>query len=156
MQEIKSSVDIDASAAMVWAILTDFASYRRWNPFIRAIAGKPAARSRLTLTLQCQGRQPLSTRCTLTRVREPRELSWRRHRIVPAFLSSEHRFRIESLAAGGVRFHHSEQINGLLASLLGRGWLRATEQDFHAMNHALKTRAERVEANLADAGQKTS
>jgi hypothetical protein len=156
MQEIQSSVDIDASAEMVWAVLTDFASYRRWNPFIRAIAGKPSARSRLMLTLQCQGRQPLSTRCTLTQVREPRELRWRRHRIVPAFLSSEHRFRIESLAAGGVRFHHSERVNGLFAALLGRGWLRAAEQDFHAMNHALKTRAERIEAGLADAGNKSS
>jgi hypothetical protein len=156
MHEIQSSVDIDASAEMVWAILTDFASYRRWNPFIRAIAGKPADRNRLTLTLQCQGHQPLSTRCTLTRVREPRELRWRRHRIVPAFLSSEHRFRIESLAAGGVRFHHSERVNGLFASLLGRGWLRAAEQDFHAMNHALKTRAERVGADLTDVGETSS
>lgn len=150
MQLIRSSVDIDASAAMVWAILTDFASYKRWNPFIRAIAGAPGTGSRLTLTLQCQGCQPLSTGCTLTFVREPRELRWRRKRIAAVLYATEHRFRIEPLPAGGVRFHQSEQIEGLLASLLGRGKLRATEQDFHAMNYALKARAELIEVAAAD------
>lgn len=146
MRQIHASVDIDATASLVWAILTDFASYQRWNPFIRAIYGRTADGEAVRLTLQRHGHAPLSTRSTLTYVREPRELRWRRKRFVPALFASEHRFRIEPLPDGGVRFHQSEQMKGLFAALLSRERLRATEQDFHAMNHALKTRAERVGA----------
>lgn len=146
MRQIHASVDIDATASLVWAILTDFASYQRWNPFIRAIHGRADSGKSVRLTLQRQGHAPLSTRSTLTHVREPRELRWRRRLLLPALFASEHRFRIESRPDGGVRFHQTEHIAGLLAPLLSRERLRATEQDFHAMNHALKTRAERAGA----------
>lgn len=150
MQQIQSSIDIHASASLVWAILTDFASYKRWNPFISAILGRASNGNRLGLTLQRQGRPPLSTSSTLTYLREPRELRWRQRRLAPALFTTEHRFRIESLPAGGVRFHQCEQVDGLFASLLGRSSQRATEEGFHSMNHALKARAERMGAR-ADA-----
>ena len=152
MQQIHSSIDINAPATLVWAILTDFGSYRRWNPFIRSILGKPSNGNALKIILQRQGHAPLSTSSTLTYLREPRELRWRQRRLVPGFYGSEHRFRIESLPEGGVRFHQTEQIHGLFASLLGRGSQRATEEGFHAMNHALKTRAELMGERLPAAG----
>jgi len=146
LRQIHSSVDIDAPASLVWAVLTDFASYKRWNPFIRAILGTASNGNRLRLTVQREGCPPLSTTSILTYLREPRELRWRQSRMFPALFGTEHRFRIESLPAGGVRFHVTEQVNGLLASLLGRGSKRTTEESFHLMNHALKARAERLEA----------
>jgi len=146
MQQIQSSIDIHASASLVWAILTDFASYKRWNPFISAILGRASNGNRLRLTLQRQGHPPLSTSSTLTYMREPRELRWRQRRLAPALFTTEHRFRIESLPAGGVRFHQCEQVDGLFAPLLGRSSQRATEEGFHLMNHALKARAERMGA----------
>ena len=149
MLQLHSSVDIDASASLVWAILTDFASYKRWNPFIRAILGKPSSGNRLRLTVQQQGQAPQSTTSTLTYLREPRELRWRQTRLVPFLFATEHRFRIESLPAGGVRFHLTEQVDGLFASLLGRARKRATEEGFHLMNHALKARAERLAARFS-------
>ena len=39
MKELHSEIEIDASAERVWGILTDFASYPEWNPFIRRISG---------------------------------------------------------------------------------------------------------------------
>lgn len=149
VQQIHSSIDIDASASLVWAVLTDFSSYRRWNPFIRAILGKASNGNRLRLTVQRQGCPPLSTTSILTYLREPRELRWRQVRFLPALFATEHRFRIESLPAGGVRFHLTEQVEGLFASLLGRGSRRTTEESFHLMNHALKARAERMGARSA-------
>jgi len=149
MLQLHASVDIDASALLVWAILTDFASYRRWNPFIRAILGKSSNGNRLRLTLQRHGQPVQAATSTLTYLREPRELRWRQTRLVPFLFATEHRFRIESLPAGGVRFHLTEQVEGLFASLLGRSRQRATEESFHLMNHALKARAERMGARLA-------
>jgi hypothetical protein len=150
MQQINSSVDIDAPASLVWAILTDFGSYKRWNPFIRAILGKASNGNALRVTYQRQGRTPTSSTSTLTYLREPRELRWSQRRMAPGLYSTELRFRIESLPAGGVRFHQTEQIQGLFASLVNRGSKRATEEGFHAMNHALKARAERMGARLPE------
>ena len=151
MKQIRSSIDIDAPASLVWAILTDFGSYKRWNPFIRAIFGKPDHGNALQVTLKRHGRAPLSTSSTLTYLREPRELRWRQKRLAPGFFATEHRFRIESLPAGGVRFHQIEQIQGLFASVMARGRQRATEEAFNVMNRALKARAERVGAHFASA-----
>jgi hypothetical protein len=34
MRLIDTAIDIHASAARVWSILTDFSAYSAWNPFI--------------------------------------------------------------------------------------------------------------------------
>jgi len=156
MKQIHSSIDIKAPASVVWAILTDFALYKRWNPYIRAILGRPNNGSALSMTLQRNGRVAMSTSSLLTHVREPRELRWRRRHLAPGLYTTEHLFRIESLPDGGVRFHQTEQIKGLFASIFGGGSRRATEESFHAMNHALKARAERLQAALVAAGDAAS
>lgn len=156
MEQIHSSIDIKAPASAVWAILTDFAMYKRWNPYIRAILGRANDGDALTMTLQRNGRVAMSTSSLLTHVREPCELRWRRRHLAPGLYSTEHWFRIESLPGGGVRFHQTEQVKGLFASFLSRGGRRATEESFHAMNHALKARAERLQAGSAAAGDAAS
>jgi len=151
MRQLHSSIDIDASASLVWAILTDFPSYRTWNPFVRAILGSASNGGRLRLTLQRHGQPPLAAASTLTHLREPRELRWRLERLFPVLLATEHRFRIESLPAGGVRFHLIERVDGLFAPLLSRSRQRTMEESFHLMNHALKARAERMGGRPAPA-----
>lgn len=111
---------------------------------------------RCELPLHRQGRSPRTASSTLTHVREPRELRWRQRRLAAGLYATEHRFRIESLPAGGVRFHQTEQIQGLFASLLGRASQRTTEADLQAKNHALKARAERMGARAPMTGEATS
>lgn len=41
MKEINTEIEINASAEKVWQLLTDFAAYPHWNPFMRSIKGKP-------------------------------------------------------------------------------------------------------------------
>jgi hypothetical protein len=41
MKEINTEIEINASAEKVWQLLTDFAAYPQWNPFIRSVNGKP-------------------------------------------------------------------------------------------------------------------
>jgi uncharacterized protein YndB with AHSA1/START domain len=52
MKELHSQIDINASAERVWQLLTDFASYPQWNPFIRRISGEPATGERLKVRLE--------------------------------------------------------------------------------------------------------
>ncbi len=39
MHTLRTSITIDAPAALIWQILTDFVSFPRWNPFIREATG---------------------------------------------------------------------------------------------------------------------
>ena len=37
---LSSEIEIDASPDRVWSVLTDFAAYPDWNPFIRRLDGR--------------------------------------------------------------------------------------------------------------------
>jgi len=144
MKEVKTHIDIEAPAALVWAILADFGTYRRWNPLIRGVFGRPSSGSEIEVRLGSPVGDDISTRSTIVRVHEPRELRWRERWTLPGLFSSERRFRIEPLAAGGVRFHHGEQVRGIMVPLLAQRRRLRGESGFDAMNTALKTRAERA------------
>lgn len=47
VKEIVTAININASAAPVWQVLTDFENYPAWDPFIKKITGKPAKDAKL-------------------------------------------------------------------------------------------------------------
>jgi len=152
MHEIRTNIEIKASAGLVWAILTDFSTYKRWNPFIRSVVGQAQTGNSIQVTLQPQGEAATTFRPTLTHVREPRELRWFERWTLPWFYSAEHRFSIESLPNGRVRFDQTQRYSGVLVPFLRKRLQRTSTPAFHAMNAALKARAERAESHLAAAG----
>jgi hypothetical protein len=93
----------------------------------------------------------VNVRSKIVRAREPRELRWLDEWTVPGMFSSERRFKIEALPEGGVRFHHGEQSQGLMASLLTQRNQMRTKSALDGMNTALKHRAERAFARTAPA-----
>ena len=144
MQQVQTHIDIEAPASLVWAIVADFRTYRRWNPLIRGVLGRPSAGTRIEMQLRSQGGEDVSVCSTMVRVREPRELRWLERWVVPGLFKSERRFRIESLPEGGVRFHHGEQAWGIMVPLLNQRRRLRAKPGFDAMNNALKQRAERA------------
>ena len=146
MSAIDTSIDIAASPTRVWKILTDFAAYPEWNPFITRIAGLPVVGGRLVVTIQPPGRKAMMFRPIVLAATPEVELRWRGRLLIPGLFDGEHLFRL-SPANGGCRLDHSEAFSGLLAGLLG-GTLPATRRGFVAMNEALKARAEGITATL--------
>lgn len=55
MRELNTEIEIKASAARVWRLLTDFDAYPQWNPFIRSVEGKPEPNSKLNVFIQPSG-----------------------------------------------------------------------------------------------------
>jgi uncharacterized protein YndB with AHSA1/START domain len=55
MKELRSEIEIQASEERVWQLLTDFASFPQWNPFIRRASGEAKAGSRLEVYIQPTG-----------------------------------------------------------------------------------------------------
>jgi len=141
-QNIQTNIMINAPAARVWSLLTDFTSMPAWNPFIRSISGTLMQGARLSVSLAAPGKTPMRFRPTVLSVRPERELRWRGHLFIPGLFDGEHYFLINPSNGGKVDFVHGENFSGLLVHFLG-GTLSAAEVGFRAMNTALKEKAER-------------
>ena len=140
MRRIATAVDIDAPAAAVWRVLTDFAAYPEWSSFLRRIEGEARAGARLRVTAELSGRKPMTFRPTV-RIAEPgRELRWLGRVLMPGLFDGEHAFILEE-RTGGCRLRHEETFHGLLVPAFG-GVLADTERGFAAFNAALKQQAE--------------
>ena len=83
MEELHSEIEIKASAERVWELLTDFASYPEWNPFIRQISGEPITGERLEVRIEPPGGRGMTFRPTVLNVEDNRELRWLGHLLVP-------------------------------------------------------------------------
>jgi hypothetical protein len=138
---LRTEIEIAAAAARVWDVLTDFAAYPRWNPFIRQIDGVLAPRARLRVRIHPPGGRAMTFHPTVLRVDEGREFAWRGRTFLPGLFDGEHRFELEP-GTGPVRFVHGEVFRGLLVPLLAGTLRTTTRQGFEAMNAALKKRVE--------------
>ena len=142
MKQICAAIEINASAERVWHILTDFAAFPRWNPFIRHISGALKVNSTLDVLLQPVGQRGMRFHPKVLVAEPPREFRWLgRASGIPKLFDGEHSFRIERLDVNCVRFIQQEIFTGILVSLLDNT-LSAAERSFGEMNEALKARAE--------------
>ena len=139
---LHTEIGINATPQRVWEILTDFAAYPAWNPFIPRISGPATVGSQLGVQLQPPGGRGMSLRPTVLTAAPPQELGWLGRLGVPGLFDGEHRFHIEPLGPDRVRFVQEERFTGLLVPLIMRFVARGTRQGFEAMNQALKVRAE--------------
>lgn len=145
MKEIHTEIIINASAERVWRLLTDFAKYPEWNPFVRSISGKPEPQTKLKIFVQPPGGRGMSFNPTVLRAEPNKELRWLGSLFIRGLFDGEHSFVIEQMAQDKVRFVHSEKFSGVLVPLLG-GTLGSAQLGFEEMNKALKKEAEKKEA----------
>ena len=144
MKALRTEIEIQASSQRVWQILTDFANFPKWNPFIRQASGKPRKGMRLEMFLQPSGAKGMTFRPEVLKAEPNRELRWLGHLIVPGLFDGEHIFTIESLGTNRVRFVQSEIFTGLLVPLFMLWLHKETLRGFEEMNHALKIQAETI------------
>lgn len=144
MMEIRTEIEIHASPALVWRVLTDFPAHSQWNPFVKSIEGELAVGRRLNVWIAPPGSKGMQFRPTLLAVQPERELRWLGRLGVPGLFDGEHRFLIEPLEADRVRFVHSERFSGILVWLMKSSLDSGTRASFEAMNQALKVRVERM------------
>ena len=144
MKELRSEIEIQASAERVWQLLTDFPSFPQWNPFIRKASGAIRVGERLEVYIQPSGASGMTFRPTVLKAEPNRELRWLGHLLISGLFDGEHSFTIEPLGASRVRFTQREVFTGLLVPLFAHGLDTDTRRGFEEMNQALKTRAEQV------------
>jgi len=144
MKELRSEIEIQASAERVWQLLTDFPSFPQWNPFIRKASGAIRVGERLEVSIQPSGASGMTFRPTVLKAEPNRELRWLGHLLISGLFDGEHSFTIEPLGASRVRFTQREVFTGLLVPLFARGLDTDTRRGFEEMNQALKSKAEQA------------
>ena len=140
MRRISTAIDIAATPERVWAVLADLAAYPEWNPFIRSASGRLAEGARLTVRLTPVGGRAMTFRPKVLAARPGEQLRWIGRLIVAGIFDGTHQFALEDLG-GRTRLTQSETFRGLLVPFTGKTIAR-TEAGFHALNQALKDRAE--------------
>jgi hypothetical protein len=141
-KQLHAQIDIHASSERVWQVLTDFAAYPDWNPFITQSSGRARVGERLTNRMQPVGGRAVTLRPTVLEADPGRRLRWLGRLLVPGIMDAEHTFTIDPLGDGQVRLVQHERFSGLLVPFLGRSLDRHTLPAFEQMNQALKRRAE--------------
>ena len=140
---IRSQIIIGTPLARVWGVLTDFASYPTWNPFVRAISGDLQIGSRLVVRIAPSGGEGMVFKPIVTEVRETAVLEWLGHLIVPGIFDGRHRFELAQLSDGTTSFTQTETFSGIMIPFV-TSMLKDTERGFGAFNEALKIRSEAV------------
>ena len=143
MLELHTEIEIEAPAARVWQVLTEFGAYPSWNPFLPRIDGVAKAGEKIEVTFHPPGGKAMTMKPTVLTADEGRRLSWLgRLGGVPKLFDGEHAFEIVELGENRVRFVQSEKFGGVLVPFLRKMLETKTRAGFEAMNRALKDRAE--------------
>jgi hypothetical protein len=143
MRDIRTSIEIAASPAEVWAVLTDFDLYHEWNPFVRSISGTLSQGEKLEVSLGASGKKPMGFAPTVTSVVPGEGFAWLGHLGMKGIFDGHHHFDLTATDTG-TRMDQYEQFSGVLSPVLLAAIGATTERGFTEMNTALK---ERVETN---------
>ena len=137
---ISTTIDINARPQAVWDVLTDFAGYQDWNPFMDRAEGTAEVGARLVIHLANGGRGT-TFKPTVLAATPGQELRWLGKLGLGGLLDGEHSFVLTPKADGTTHLTHSERFSGILVTLL-KGSLTNSHAGFEAFNHALKRRVE--------------
>ncbi|WP_328778263.1 SRPBCC domain-containing protein [Streptomyces canus] len=140
MREISTYVDIDAKPRIVWEVLTDFARYPDWNPYVREVTGDVRVGGTPALRTQPAKGRPVNFRARVTTVTEGIELRWAGGLPAPGLFGSDHGFAL-SPHNGGTRVPQDERFSGLLVPVMS-SIIDRTLENFERMNQPLKDWAE--------------
>ena len=141
-KQLHTQIDIHASRERVWEVLTDFAAYPEWNPFITQAHGAARVGEQLTNRMQPVGGRAVTLKPTVLQATPGQQLRWLGRVVGPGIFDAEHTFTIEPVGDGQVRLVQQEQFRGLLVPFMSRSLDRHTLPAFEQMNQALKRRAE--------------
>jgi len=138
--EIRTEVQIDATAREVWDVLTDFASYDEWNPGFSSIRGRAEVGTTLDITFALNGGRTMRMHPTVLVADPDRELRWLGRLFLPGIFDGEHRFEIREDAPGRVTLVQGERFKGILVPFLRTMIEVDTVATFAKVNDALATR----------------
>jgi len=141
MKSLHAAIDIDAPPERVWQVVSDFARYPDWNPFIVRAAGGLRVGERLDVTIAAPGIKPVSFRPRVLDVEPGRLVRWKGEFKIPGLFDGRHALIVDPVEGGRARFTTHEDVTGILLPFAGKV-MKASQQGFELMARAVKERAE--------------
>lgn len=148
VKEIRTEIEIEARPEVVWDVLTDFSAYPAWNPCLVEVRAHPRPGSRVDMVFR-SSRRHFRLDATVLRADPGRALRWQGpiSKARGVLFRGEHYWTIRELRGGSwTHLVHGEQFDGLLIPPMSRWLDQEVGGGYHALNRALKARAEEFES----------
>ena len=142
MRELRSEININASATRAWDTLTDLDSFHEWNPFLQRALGEVKEGEKLNVYAKAPGGMGMSFKPRVVRVNPNREFRWLGRLGMRGIFDGEHIFEIEPDGDSSCRFVQREEFRGFLVPIMLAMISKSTLRGFNEMNQALKSRLE--------------
>jgi len=132
-QAYSTRIDIDAPADQVWDVVTDFASYKDWNPLLSHVEGELAVESQLQVKPTFM---PMTVPATVMVADKPNHFEWEDH--VPLnLLKPVFSIHLLKLSENRTRVVISETFTGRLLPIMRRRLDQQMPPLYEAMSEAL-------------------
>ncbi len=138
---LRTEIALSVPPSHAWTVLTDFAAYPDWNPFIVSLEGELVVGTALHVVLRT-GRWTFPMQPTVTTVAPGEGFAWRGQLIRPGVFDGTHRFMLVPQGDHACRLVHEESFEGWAVSPLLAVIGTATARGFDTMNQAFKARCE--------------
>jgi hypothetical protein len=139
---IETSIMIGAPIAAVWSILTDYASYDAWNPYVIKIVGEATAGTIIEVhSLPAVGGEVMVAPVAVISV-EPYVMRWEGGLPDRTKFKGDHWFSLVSVEEHITQLLHHEFFTGALTASLMDAYRGTIEANFVRFNEALKQRTE--------------
>ncbi len=143
-KRFRADIEVKASIAVGWRVLTDLAAYPEWNPMLRQVTGEPVLNAKwgLRVAKKLGSNETIGLPAKVRVCLPEKELAWGGG--VPGVLDVHHYCRLQA-TPNGFRLIHGEDFTGLLVPVL---WpvigKRVRHENYVALNEAFRTRCEAV------------
>lgn len=143
-KELITEIKIKANPAQVWAVLTDFSSYTKWNPFIKSLTGDVKVGKTITARLEPPKASGMTFKPKVLVFEANKKFVWLGHLFIKGLFDGEHSFELIDNLDGTTTFIQSEKFGGILVPLFNKMIETNTKEGFESMNKALKERIENL------------
>lgn len=138
-----TTVDIDATPAQVWEVLTNFSTFPEWSGFKGEIRGTAKQGALLTVIARPRPGKIKMTFFRVTKCVEERELCWRAHYAWPYLLYGDRFWVLERLDGGRrCRLTQGEMFKGVLSFIVRARAKQRGDQGYREMCDRLKAYVE--------------
>ena len=142
MRELRTEIDIQATAEDIWKILMDFERFPEWNPFVRSISGEAKVGAGLSVRIEPEGGMGMTMMPKVIAADQAKKFAWKGKLLFAGLFDGQHEFMLEDQGGGKTKFVHREEFSGILVPILWPMLERNTTRGFNEMNAALKKKAE--------------
>jgi hypothetical protein len=138
---VENRIGIQAPAEVVWDIVYDLPRWHEWNPTYTQAAGEVRIGGTLVLTLELPGQPAQEIRPRVLDWVPNEQLHWQLS-FMGGLIRTLRYIEINVVHEAGCIVDNGEIFMGLMGRSMGKRVGRSVRQGFHAMNEALKARAE--------------